>query len=153
MEKQEFQAKLYEALEAAEGLPTEAKDFIRHYLHIDCALEVITPRGKGQSIKTGKPTKHSPIYAYIWRMARFNSGADLTLPVMASFDLQDGLGEICPSFRTGENRDRTPEQREADRKVGKVAADLLDALSMVCVKLVKGDALAGAKRWHKAIYG
>ena len=54
---------------------------------VDQVIRVISPRGNGKKIKTNKPK--DGWFAYVWRQARFNVGDDMTLPVMAEYDLVD----------------------------------------------------------------
>lgn len=44
-----------------------------------------TPRGKGGKLKTSRPG-HG-LYAYVWRQARFHSGADTTMPINDTYYL------------------------------------------------------------------
>lgn len=57
------------------------------------SYESILAACKGRKgLRTGKP-KDCGLTAYVWRMARFHGGADVTMPVMASFDLQNWVDE------------------------------------------------------------
>lgn len=61
---------------------------------------------------------------YVWRLARFHTGADVTLPVMAS-------------VRLG----RDPYRTEVDQTAEKMA------------EILTGRPSRGVARWHRAMYG
>ncbi len=61
-------------------------------LNIDLADVTRALTGRKGGLRPSKP-KGNGLYAYIWRMARFHSGADVTMPIMCGFDLQDYLDE------------------------------------------------------------
>lgn len=46
-------------------------------------------KGRDGGLRPSKPK--DPLYAYIWRMARFHSGDDPRMPVTADFDLAEGI--------------------------------------------------------------
>lgn len=58
-------------------------------IDIDGLEQALTGRSGG--LRPSKPTTHDGLTQYVWRMARFHSGADMTMPVMATFWLQDYL--------------------------------------------------------------
>lgn len=51
--------------------------------------------GRGGGLRSSKPATDSDtgLTRYVWRMARFHAGHDTTMPVTASWDLQDFLDE------------------------------------------------------------
>lgn len=98
-----------------------------------------TPRGDGSSIKTNKPS--DGVMAYVWRMARFHSGADVTMPVTATWDLSDGLEAL-----TGTNYGFVI-LSENHRKV----TAFLDEKAMHLVRSVGGNPYAATQRWGRAL--
>jgi hypothetical protein len=103
-------------------------------------IAACTVRGRGESIKTNKPS--DGVYAYVWRMARFNDGSDVCMPVTAFFDLEKGINEITgiPASFTF--------IREGQQKA---ICDWLDKWSQELVKRVGGDPLAGTLRWGRVL--
>jgi hypothetical protein len=99
-----------------------------------------TVRGRGDSIKTNKPI--DGVYAYVWRMARFNSGADTSMPITAFFDLEVGIKEAT-SIPVSFTFIREGQQR--------AVCDWLDKWSQELVKHVGGDPLAGTLRWGRVL--
>lgn len=90
-------------------------------------------------LKTSKPK--NGIYAYVWRMARFHSGDDVTMPMAADYDLSEGIeketGIRVRFFPLDDSR--------------KALLDKLDNLSEeVCVKLGRSRD-AGLRRWGRAL--
>jgi len=57
----------------------------------DTAMREITVRGNGKQLKTNKPK--NGVYAYVWRMVRFHSGEDPTMPTTATWDLSREIQE------------------------------------------------------------
>lgn len=114
---------------------------LTNHLSEQNVINQCTPRGNGKSIKTNKPK--DGIMVYIWRMARFHNGTDMTMPMMCYFDLGDGIEHLtgislCISITT-------PNVKQ-----------VLEFCDVVVDKLVRqtgGDENAAAKRWGKAFYG
>ena len=77
---------------------------------------------KPGSLRTARPQDRRAYY--VWRMARFHGGVDVTLPVMASLDC--GADAYRPE---------------------------LDALADQVAREAFGSDLRGAMRWHRALYG
>lgn len=77
---------------------------------------------KPGSIRSARP-KDRRAY-YVWRMARFHGGVDVTLPVMAAMNIGGD-----------------PWVKELDALADKVAREAF------------GSDLRGAMRWHRAMYG
>lgn len=92
-----------------------------------------TIRGRGESIKNNKPT--DGVYAYVWRMARFNGGKDISIPITTFYDLEIGIKQV-----TG-------------HAVGqpKAVCCWLNKWSQELVKQVGGDPLTGTLRWGRAL--
>jgi hypothetical protein len=91
-----------------------------------------TVRGRGESIKTNKPT--DGIYAYVWRMARFNGGLDTFVPLTAFYDLEAGIRQITGYAVTGQQFHHW-----------------LDKWSHELVKQIGGDPLTGTLRWGRSL--
>jgi hypothetical protein len=94
-----------------------------------------TPRGKGGSVKTGKP--QDGVMAFIWRWARFHNGTDVTMPVMIYFDLENGI-EALTGLNVSFSRNQ-PGQKHV--------LTFLDARADRLVELTGGNKLRGVKRW------
>lgn len=88
-----------------------------------------------KGIRTAKP-KGNGFAAYVWRMARFHSGEDTTMPVMAEYDLANWADH---SYIHGD--------KEAFKQLRKAADEMADR---VCADLGISS-LAGAARWAKAL--
>ena len=102
---------------------------------------VFSTRGKRKGlVKTGKPKEY--LYAYIWRMARFYSGDDVTLPMTADYDLVWGLRELTGNDALSSYTH--PEVRQIAKELDAVAEQLL---------VNQGIPLRGLGRWAQAIYG
>lgn len=110
--------------------------------NIDSIARGLTPHSKGRKIKSNKP-KDDGIEAYVWRMARFNVGDDTTLPMMAVFDLYNGLDKIM-GFNVGN------EYGPNSKLIGMVAR-ALDLFSGRCLVKLGLDPLAGVNRWAKVL--
>lgn len=90
---------------------------------------------KGRNgIRTTKP-KENGFAAYVWRMARFHSGKDVTMPVMADFDLANWAGH---SYVHGD--------KEAFKKLRDAADKMAD---QVCIDVGVSN-LVSAARWAKS---
>lgn len=93
-------------------------------------------RGR-KGLRTSKP-KGCGYSAYVWRMARFHSGADVTMPVMCEFDLANYADH---SYSKSSDEDRAA--YAALRKQADADADrVCDALGI--------SKYAGAGRWARA---
>jgi hypothetical protein len=82
---------------------------------------IITPKKGTPRLRSAKP-KEDMRSAYVWRMARFHGGIDMTLPVMASMDID-----------------------------GDPFVKQLDTFADYIAKTYLGTDLAGAARWGKAL--
>jgi hypothetical protein len=96
-------------------------------------------RGRAGGLRPSKP-KNNGLYAYVWRWARFHSGADTSMPVTISWDLDDWLVE------NGHEKIGTFPSDE-----GKEFLDRLDRLASEVVKHFGGNEYAGALRWGRAL--
>jgi hypothetical protein len=115
------------------------KEALSKHVTGEAVIQACTVRGKGQQIKTNKPS--DGVMAYVWRMARFNNGADVTIPVTCYWDLSDGvkaLTGVKDSFSI-----MTPESREVVDMLNRTADELVVATG--------GDKNAAAKRWGRAM--
>ena len=88
-----------------------------------------------KGIRTAKP-KNNGFAVYVWRIARFNSGDDMTMPVMADFDLANWAGH---SYVNGD--------KEAFKELRKVANEMADR---VCNDLGVSN-MAAAAKWGRAL--
>lgn len=98
--------------------------------------------GRGDGLRSSKPDTDADdgLTQYVWRMARFHSGADPCMPTTAAWWLQDWL-----------------DARGIDASVSGVTDDageeITEALDAVVDEVLDGlghDSDAGAKRWKKA---
>ena len=86
--------------------------------------------------------KGNGLVAYVWRMARFHSGADMTMPMMCYFDLQNfldanGHSDIKVSGILNEQ--------------GKALTDALEKLTDEALTQLGHDNTVGARRWGRAL--
>lgn len=131
--------KMTTKIEYTEHVPAEIVNLIDAIVeNTELAIKKCTVRGLGKKIKTNKPT--DGIYAYVWRMARFHSGADMHIPTTHDWDLTDGI-----EARTGIKVyfDIASFERKA-------ILDALDKLAERVVVAVGGDPNAAAIRWGRA---
>ena len=106
---------------------------------VDEAVRQLSAHGKGQTLKTGKPK--DGIYAYVWRMARFHSGADPKMPVTCDWDLSNGIEE-----RTGINISFC-----LTDKTRKEVLDKLDDLAEKALVKMNISPMGAAKIWGRAM--
>lgn len=124
-------------LTAGEGPSTAAGREIREHVDIEALVDACEGRN---GLRTTKPDGTS-LEKFVWRMARFHSGADPCMPVKAHWHLQDYVDEHL----------------EAEASVsgvlddaGKDVTDQLEkAVDAVIVSFNENPAM-GAKRWEKA---
>ncbi len=109
-------------------------------LQIDFEHLVRTLTGRKGGLRPSKP-KYNGLYAYIWRMARFHSGADMTMPVMCGFDLQDYLDEHGIPGKVAMLLDEP----------GKAIANEADALAERVLAQLGIDSNVAARRWGRAL--
>jgi hypothetical protein len=102
-------------------------------------IAACTIRGRGESIKVNKPA--DGVYAYIWRMARFNDGADTSMPITAFYDLEAGIKQVT-GFAISFQKTETQQM---------LICDWLDKWSHELVKQVGGDPLTGTLRWGRSL--
>lgn len=76
------------------------------------------------------------VFAFIWRLARYYTGADMALPITAFFDLVDGIS-CFTHFK-------------ADCSRVKTIMQLLESKAEELVDAVGGNRYAGSKRWAQA---
>jgi len=103
------------------------------------AAIAVSSYGKCQKLKTKKP--HDLIYAYVWRQARFHSGADMTMPMQCYFDLEMG---IAKKFGVRVSFHRLDESRKA----------VLDSLDACVDKVLREMGLSTTKAsavWGRAL--
>jgi hypothetical protein len=63
---------------------------LREHVTLEALLRVCTVEGKALTL--AKPV--DGVYAYVWRLARYCSGCDPSLPVTCLWDLEDGLTKL-----------------------------------------------------------
>lgn len=128
-------------LEMDEPVPEKIMKYIKKISHdLDGAIKELSVRGRGEKLKTNKPK--NGIYAYVWRMARFNSGDDIKMPITAVFDLSQGIEDkfgISINFAITRGKGRK-----------EILQDLEELADKVLVKLGR-DKFAAAKRWSRAL--
>lgn len=116
----------------------DSLEVVKAAVDMDALVKAL--RGRDGGLRPSKPKTANGLVKYVWRMARFHSGADPTMPIMCAFDLQDWLDE-----------------RKLPAKVsgilnaeGKEVSKYLDAVAEEVVKRLGGDPLGGARRWARA---
>lgn len=109
-------------------------------LTVEQALKAISPRGNGKSIKTAKPK--DGVMVYVWRMARFHSGQDTTMPMTCFWDLERGLKEA-----TGEELKFTFFHEDQ-----KAVLNVLDALVDQALVRMGYSTMEAAKRYKGLLY-
>lgn len=106
-------------------------------------FDAILSACKGRhGLRTSKP-KGNGLVAYIWRMARFHGGADMTMPVTATFDLQNWVDEqmgfssvsVCGTIN----------------QVTRAYLSHLDKVAEQIVTATGGNPNAAAMRWGRAM--
>lgn len=70
---------------------------IEHKMELEWLLEQITVRGKKEKLKTNMPK--DGIAAYVWRMARFHGGIDVSLPMTIHFRLANQIEKDIPESK------------------------------------------------------
>jgi hypothetical protein len=119
------------------GEPTLRQQLGVSVSHLTDRLE-----GRNGGLRTSKPTtdRDDGLTQYIWRMARFHSGADPSMPVTASWWLQDYVDDLgIDASVSGVMDDRGEEITD---ELDKVTVEILEKLGL--------DPTAGARRWQKA---
>ena len=103
---------------------------------------IFSKQGKRKGlVKSGKPK--NGIEAYVWRMCRFYSGDDVTLPMMAKFDLMNGIKN-----ETGLSSTEIGWSSEVFVSISRILDDLaIDFLNKRRIPL------HGLSRWKRAFYG
>lgn len=97
-------------------------------------------RGRRGGLRPSNPRKtHGDLAACVWRIARFHSGQDMTMPVVCWFDLQDhvdSLGldaKVCGILNP----------------LGKMLTNqIFDAAELICNALGEGN--RGIRTWGRA---
>lgn len=107
--------------------------------------ERIAPYGDtSRGIRKSKPDDNGLIQ-YVWRMARFHTGADTHMPVTARFWLKDWLEDNGYISRAGTGN---ASERQS------IASDVESELEPIVTKVIREEFgksdLEAAKRWSKA---
>lgn len=138
---------------AALPAPANVKEALAPYMSLESAVKALTPRGKGGKVKTNKPK--DALWAYVWRMARFNNGDDCTLPVIAGWDLSSALDKMLPpvkyEWETQTYSVGSEEQRTTNAACERAVSELLDGVSMALVATIGQDPRRGSARWARAL--
>lgn len=101
------------------------------------AFDTVLAQLKGRKgLRTVKPK--DGFAAYVWRMARFHSGIDPTMPCVCEFDIANWADH---SYKDGD--------REAFRALKAVGDQYAD---QACVAFGL-DPMKTARRWRQALYG
>lgn len=107
------------------------------------SFDAILAACKGRKgLRTSKP-RGDGLTAYVWRMARFHGGADMTMPVMASFDLQDWVDHQM-GFRSVSVSGTINEHARA-------FLNHLDKVAEQIVVATGGNPYAAALTWGRAL--
>lgn len=98
--------------------------------------------GRDGGLRTSKPRADGDdgLTVYAWRMARFHSGADPSMPVTCAWDLQEWLDGLGVDASVSGVTDDAGEDITA--ALDAVVEDILTDLGL--------DADGGARRWQKA---
>lgn len=91
----------------------------------------------GRGLRTSKPTTADGLTRWAWRMARFHSGADVTMPVTCYFDLQNWADVQAPGASVC----------GILNEQGKALTAELDRLVDQVLEILGCDRFAAARRW------
>lgn len=109
---------------------------------VDSVYAALLGRDK-KSLRAAKPSKHG-LYAYMWRMVRFHTGIDMTMPCTCFWDLADFV----------ESKGFTRDQVNVSGIINANGRELLDLLEPmideVSIKFGKNPFKA-AVRWGRAL--
>lgn len=98
-------------------------DGVGHYLKPDLGSLVKAIKGRKPGTLRSKRPDDTRAY-FVWRMARFHTGADVTMPMTAQMDISSDPYK-----------------------------DLLDAWAELVAEKLTGHTSAGRARWRSAMYG
>jgi len=100
-------------------------------------------QGRGDGLRKSKPKtdKDNGLIQYLWRMAAFHSGQNTSMPVTASFWLQDYLEDKNINARVSGVLD--DEGKKITSKLEDVTTEILNDLGE--------PTTAAAKRWKKLL--
>jgi hypothetical protein len=68
---------------------TELRSALEMHVALPAVSKACTVKGEGIELLREKPL--DGVYAFVWRMARFQAGLDASVPVTAFWDLEDGI--------------------------------------------------------------
>lgn len=131
-------------VESRDDLTPEARTVLEHErTDLDHLVDRLTGRGDG--LRTSKPTAQndSGLEQYVWRMSRFHSGSDPSIPVTATWWLDEWLDEKGIDAEVSGITDEAGEEITA----------LLDVLARLVLVEMGYDPDGGIRRWEKALYG
>lgn len=112
-----------------------------HWINVPDWEEILPELVGRKGLRRSKPTKSSKFVQYIWRMCRFHSGQDVTMPVMCQFDLADWFQENNIPFSYAGYSD--PLQR--------CIVDYCDELVDECLDALGENKYKAAIRWKGLI--
>lgn len=98
-------------------------------------------RGRNGGLRPSKPRKANGLIQFIWRIARFNSGHDPCMPVMAYFDLAVWAKDHAPGA-------------EVSGIINDEGRQLIDAAEALADKVLEAfdlDKFGAARRWKGLI--
>ncbi len=116
-------------------LPNEVKIVFDKYLMDKDIMKKILV-GRGGNVKTVRPD--NSILYYYWRMTRFNTGRDPTLPVIAQWELERGI-------ETEINRKLSRTEQKQVNEYGDLTS------SKIAVDYFGKEAIRGSYRWGKLL--
>ena len=101
--------------------------------------------GRDGGLRPSKPQAQGDtgLEQYVWRMARFHSGSDPSIPVTAAWDLGKWLDSEGIDAEVSGVTDRAGEE----------ITGILDVIARLCANELTGSAERGFNRWEKALYG
>lgn len=128
-----------ERLKYDQPIPHEAMSKIRRVLsNVPAAMKAL--KGRKGGLRPSKPK--DGIMAYVWRMARFHSGADTRMPVSDVFYLSDGVEKLT-GVNTGFSLTKEPTHKEVVELANDLADKVLDEFGL--------SKYGAARRWGKAM--
>jgi hypothetical protein len=126
-----------------EDLTNEAHEVVEHD-RVD--VEHLTERLTGRNgLRTSKPSANDDtgLEQYIWRKARFYSGADDSKPIKCYWELSDWLDDQGIDAEVSGIKD----------DAGEEIIEILDAVARLCLVELGHNPNRGLRRWKRVLSG